>query len=79
MPGAEDLFEREDAHIQEIFGAIRQLIEQPVLSGRQIGFKLGTQQTPAKHVPALTTVRTAKVCLPLGPRGTDISLFCCLP
>ena len=69
MPVSKQPFERENAHIQEIFGAIRQLIEQPVLSGRQIGFKLGTQQTPAKHVPALREQLSEplKSACPLGP------------
>jgi hypothetical protein len=44
----EQKYERHDAHIQEIFEAIRQLIEQPVTARRQIGFKLGTQEPPAK-------------------------------
>ena len=44
----EQKYERHDAHIQEIFEAIRQLIEQPVTSRRQIGFKPGTQEPPAK-------------------------------
>ena len=44
----EQKYERHDAHIQEIFEAIRQLIEQPVTARRQIGFKPGTQEPPAK-------------------------------
>jgi hypothetical protein len=44
----EQKYERHDAHIQEIFETIRQLIEQPVPSWRQIGFKPGTQEPPAK-------------------------------
>jgi hypothetical protein len=44
----EQKYERHDAHIQEIFETIRQLIEQPVPPRRQIGFKPGTQQPPAK-------------------------------
>jgi hypothetical protein len=45
----EQKYERHDAHIQEIFETIRQLIEQPVPPPRrQIGFKPGTQEPPAK-------------------------------
>jgi hypothetical protein len=44
----EQKYERHGAHIQEIFEAIRQLIEQPTPPWRQIGFKPGTQEPPAK-------------------------------
>ena len=45
----EQKYERHDAHIQEIFETIRQLIEQPVPPPRrQIGFKPGTQEPSAK-------------------------------
>jgi hypothetical protein len=44
----EQKYERHDVHIQEIFEAIRQLIEQPVIPRRQTGFKPGTQEPPAE-------------------------------
>jgi hypothetical protein len=44
----EQKYERHDPHIQEIFEALRQLIEQPVTARRQIGFKPGTQEPPDK-------------------------------
>ena len=44
----EQKYERHDAHIQEIFEAIRQLIEQPVTARRQIAFKPGIQERAAK-------------------------------
>jgi len=44
----EQKYERHRAHIQELFEAIRQLIEQPVTARRQNGFKPGTKEPPAK-------------------------------
>ena len=44
----EQKYECHHAHIQWIFEAIRQLIEEPVSSQRQTGFQPGTQEPPAK-------------------------------
>ena len=55
----EQKYERHDAHVQEIFEAVRQLIEQPVPSRRQIDLK---HPRTRQARPALTTAKTTKVC-----------------